>query len=121
MQKEWLVVYHRWLALPITIVVTFLSTSPPVAGIATLASAPGAPQHVQILVRALDNDSTLQWDPPAGAPEWQRAVNTKALSPNEAGGVSVTLPIAKDNVIFGVRSLDARGHRSLAVVPWPTR
>ncbi len=106
------------------------------AGIATLASAPGAPEHVQILARALGNDSTLQWEPPTGAPagtqyevvwrettesRWQRAVNTKALSSNGPEGLSVTLPIAKDNVIFGVRSLDAQGHRSLAVVPWPTR
>jgi hypothetical protein len=106
------------------------------AGIATLASAPGAPEHVQILARALGNDSTLQWEPPAGAPvatqyevlwrettapQWQRALNTKALSLQDTGGISITLPIAKDNVIFGVRSLDAQGHRSLAVVPWPTR
>ncbi len=106
------------------------------AGIATFASAPGVPEHVQILARALGNDSTLQWEAAAGAPDgtqyevvwrettasrWQRAVNTKALSTNMAGVNSVTLPIAKDNVIFGLRSVDARGHRSPAVAPWPTR
>ena len=106
------------------------------AGIATFAAAPGAPEHVQILTRALDNNSTLQWEPPAGAPagtqyevvwretiasQWQRVVNTKAFSTSLAGGNSVTLPIAKDNVIFGVRSVDALGHRSPAVVPWPAR
>jgi hypothetical protein len=106
------------------------------AGIATFAAAPGEPQQVQILTRALGNDSTLQWTAPEGAPagtqyevvwrettasEWQRVVNTRAFSTESAGGNSITLPIAKDNVIFGMRSLDAQGHRSPAVVPWPTR
>jgi hypothetical protein len=106
------------------------------AAIATFAAAPGTPQHVQILARALDNDSTLQWEPAAGAPtgtqyevvwrettaaEWQRAVNPKAFSTDAVASQSVTLPIAKDNVIFGVRSVDALGHRSPAVVAWPTR
>jgi hypothetical protein len=106
------------------------------AAIATFASAPGTPEHVQILARTLDNNSTLEWEPAAGAPagtqyevvwrettasEWQRAVNTTAFSSNASGVASVTLPIAKDNVIFGLRSVDAAGHRSPAVVPWPTR
>jgi len=55
------------------------------------------------------------------AAEWQRVVNTKAFPTAGAEGNSVTLPIAKDNVIFGVRSVDTLGHRSPAVVPWPTR
>jgi hypothetical protein len=106
------------------------------AAIASLASAPGTPEHVQILVRGLDNDSTLQWDPAIGAPtgtryevvwrettasEWQRMVDTKEFAADAAGGNRVTLPIAKDNVIFGLRSVDALGHRSPAVVPWPIR
>jgi hypothetical protein len=33
----------------------------------------------------------------------------------------VTLPVSKDDVIFGVRAVDAAGHRSPAVVPWPAR
>jgi hypothetical protein len=106
------------------------------AGLATFATAPGVPEHVQILARSLDNDSTLVWDSPAGAPagtqyevvwrqttasEWERALKPQAFPADTAGGHRVTLPIAKDNVIFGVRSVDARGHRSPAVVPWPTR
>jgi hypothetical protein len=106
------------------------------AGIATFASAPGVPQDVRIVVRDLDNNSTLQWEPAAGAPpgtqyevvwrettasQWQRVVNAKVFATDTAGGNSVTLPIAKDNVIFAVRSVDAHGHRSPAVVAWPTR
>ena len=32
-----------------------------------------------------------------------------------------TLPLSKDNVIFAVQAIDAKGHRSLAVVPVPER
>jgi hypothetical protein len=31
--------------------------------------------------------------------------------------VTITVPISKDNVIFGVRSVDTAGHRSPVVVP----
>jgi hypothetical protein len=31
------------------------------------------------------------------------------------------MPRSKDNVIFGVRAVDAQGHRSLAVLPVPQR
>jgi hypothetical protein len=34
---------------------------------------------------------------------------------------SIKLPVSKDNVIFGVRSVDASGHRSPAVMPVPVR
>jgi hypothetical protein len=33
----------------------------------------------------------------------------------------ISLPQSKDNVIFAVRSVDAKGHRSLAVIPEPER
>jgi hypothetical protein len=33
----------------------------------------------------------------------------------------LTLPRSKDNVIFGVRAVDAQGHRSVAVMPKPDR
>jgi gamma-glutamylcysteine synthetase len=40
----------------------------------------------------------------------------------EVGNVTrATLPISKDNVIFAVRAVDTRGHRSLPVVPAPER
>jgi hypothetical protein len=48
-----------------------------------------------------------------GATQWQRSV--------EVTQNSATLPISKDNVIFGVRALDPQGHRSPAVAPLPER
>jgi hypothetical protein len=102
------------------------------ATLATLASSPGKPQNLAIVIanRTLTNDTTLSWRPPAGAganvryevvwrrttdPDWQYS---RAVKPEAAGAtVTVTLPISMDNVVFGVRSVDSQGHRSLTVVP----
>lgn len=98
------------------------------ATLATLAFAPGEPQKLNIETRKLENSSTLSWEPPAGevahyevlwrettSPTWQFA---KDVAPGPTGSpVTITLPISKDNVVFGVRSVDAKGHHGLAVVP----
>jgi len=98
------------------------------ATLASLASAPAPPAKVRILTKALVNDSTLVWEPApgglasgymvlwrdTGAPDWQNA--------QMFGNVTqATLPISKDNVIFAVQATDAKGHRSLPVVPVPER
>lgn len=100
------------------------------ATLATLASSPGAPQKVALVVHRLEDGTTLHWEAPAGAPagihyellwretfapDWQYARAVRPDSPEAP--VTVTVPISKDNVIFGVRSVDAKGHRSLVVVP----
>jgi hypothetical protein len=36
------------------------------ATLASLASAPPSPVNVRLLTKALQNDSTLTWDPPGG-------------------------------------------------------
>ncbi len=98
------------------------------ATLATLASAPAPPAKVRILTKALVNDSSLVWDVSpgglatgymvlwrdTGAPEWEHA---------QAFGnvMQAIVPISKDNVIFAVQSTDAKGHRSLPVVPVPER
>ena len=96
------------------------------AGLATLALAPAAPQNVAIETIELSNDTTLRWDPVAetglagyrvvwrvtGSPVWQNA--------RDVGKVTrVTLPVSKDNVIFGVESLNAEGNASTASFPLP--
>jgi hypothetical protein len=98
------------------------------ATLATLASAPPPPVNVRLLTKELQNDSTITWEPSAGglatsyevlwrdtaAPDWQHA--------QDVGSVTrATLSLSKDNVVFAVRALDAKGHRSLAVVPMPER
>ena len=100
------------------------------AALATLASSPGEPGNVAIVTTKLENGTTLHWDAPAGgqgnihyevvwrettAPDWQFA---KTVAQQAAGEpVTITLPVSKDNVIFGVRAVDAQGHRGLVVAP----
>ncbi len=114
----------KFIDYPYTANVTRLNA----AVLASLASAPAPPANVRILTKELQNDSTLVWDASPGglatayevlwrdtvAPEWQHA--------KDVGNVTkATLPISKDNVIFAVRAVGAKGHRSLAVVPVPER
>lgn len=94
------------------------------ATLASIASAPSAPTNVRVELANLDNDTTLSWDASPGAsgyqvvwratssPQWEHAQRTGAVN-------QITLPISKDNVIFGVRALDTAGHASLPVIPVP--
>ena len=100
------------------------------AVLASLASSPGQPASVTIDSQKLENGTTLRWNSAPGkvdhyevlwrettAAGWQYADNV--ASPPPGGSVTITLPVSKDNVIFGVRAVDAAGHRSLAVSPEP--
>jgi hypothetical protein len=93
-----------------------------------LALAPAVPANVEVETKELTNSTTLQWKPNtepdlAGyeivwrdttAPLWQHAVSV--------GNVTrFTLPISKDNVIFGVRAIDKDGNQSPASYPTPHR
>jgi hypothetical protein len=98
------------------------------ATLATLASSPGEPAKVAILTEKLENGTTLRWEPAPGAvahyeilwrettaPDWQFV---QTVSPQLAGApITVTVPVSKDNVVFGVRAVDAAGHHGLVVVP----
>jgi len=98
------------------------------ATLAELASAPAPPVDVRLLTKELQNDSTPEWKASPGglattydvlwrdttAPEWEHV--------KSVGNVTrVTVPVSKDNVIFAVRAVDAKGHRSLPMVPVPER
>jgi hypothetical protein len=98
------------------------------AVLATLAASPGEPTKVAIDTQKLENGTTLRWESAPGAvshyevlwrettaADWEYA---QEIAPQAGGGtITVTLPVSKDNVIFGVRAVDASGHRSLVVVP----
>jgi hypothetical protein len=103
------------------------------ATLATLASAPAAPEEVRIVTSNLDNNSTLRWKPGSGmpavahfdivwrdtvAPDWQHHQPVPAA---DAANGSMTLPVSKDNVIFGVRACNAARQCSPAVAPLPER
>lgn len=99
------------------------------AALATMAAAPGIPQNVRILTTALDNNSELLWDPPAGMPAdasyevvWRGTEDPTWTTYVSAGRATrIKLPVSKDNVVFGVRAVDAAGHRSIAAFPTPVR
>jgi hypothetical protein len=95
------------------------------AALGTFASAPGLPQKVVMLNPPYDTGATIRWEKPAGMPanasfevvyrntyepDWTTFINVGTVT-------TISLPISKDNVIFGVRSVDAAGHRSAAVYP----
>ena len=97
------------------------------ACLATFASAPGLPAEVHIPAGSSDNNSVLTWKAPAGAPAgttyevlW-RTTDAPTWTNVQSAGSALTLkvPVSKDNVVFGVRSVDAAGHRSPSVVPTP--
>ena len=99
------------------------------AALATFASAPGEPGDVKILTKALDNNTELTWTAPAGAPSgttyevvW-RPTEASTWTTVQSAGKALTfkLAVSKDNVVFGVRSVDPAGHRSPAVLPMPQR
>ncbi|HWF06136.1 MAG TPA: M28 family peptidase [Candidatus Angelobacter sp.] len=97
------------------------------ATLAALASAPPPPPEVHILTKELENDSKIEWKPAAGATAyevlWRKTTDADFPEENvqRTTETKVDLTDSKDNVIFGVRSVDAKGHKSLIVIPEPER
>ncbi len=100
------------------------------ATLATLALAPPPPVEVKVVTTNLDNNTTLTWQPGTGTPAntryqilWRELAATDWQYGADAGKFgqagSATLPVSKDNVVFGIRAVDAQGHASVAVVPYP--
>jgi hypothetical protein len=94
------------------------------ATLAILAASPPPPTNPHLITTNLDNNTILEWDSTApantqyevvwrelSAPQWERSMTVKDKK--------VTSPVSKDNVLFGIRSVDAAGHRSLTVIPTP--
>jgi Peptidase family M28 len=92
----------------------------------SLAQGPGTPKQVVIDTAVLTNQSTLRWaantEPDlAGyevvwrettAPDWEHVIEVGTAT-------TVTIDLAKDNVMFGVRAVDGAGHRSPVAFPLP--
>jgi hypothetical protein len=94
------------------------------ATLAAMASAPAPPAKAVIDARGQEDPTNLSWEASPGAaayevvwrdttaPDWEHS--------RSIGNVTkVTMPYSKDNIIYGVRAVDAKGHRSLVVVPKP--
>jgi hypothetical protein len=96
------------------------------ATLASLALAPAPPASVKMQTKNLDNDTILTWEPSIGAAAYEVVWRSTTAADWEyvqtiSRGARATLKVSKDNVIFGVRAVDAAGHRSLPVVPEPER
>jgi hypothetical protein len=97
------------------------------ATLATLASSPAPPVKPRLLTKGLENDSRLEWDAAPGAAAynvlWRKTTDPDFPPENtmRASTTSADMPESKDNVIFGLRSVDAKGHKSLVVIPEPER
>jgi hypothetical protein len=105
------------------------------ATLATMASAPGAPKTATMSARNQDNNSIMKFTAPDGAPadawyqvvwretdatDWQYSGKASLYDDKVDGAVhTITVPISKDNVFFGIRSCDTKGHCSAAVAPTP--
>jgi hypothetical protein len=98
------------------------------ATIATLALAPYEPVNCGIVTGGLTNKTTLKWESPSKGvnpagyyilmretyqPLWEKKIFVT--------GNEVTIPYSKDNYFFGIQSVDASGHESLAVFPGQAR
>ena len=94
------------------------------ASIANLALAPYEPVNCGLVTGALTNKTTLRWESPLKGvkvygyyimmretyqPLWEKKIFVE--------GNEVTLPYSKDNYFFGIQSVDASGHESIAVFP----
>jgi hypothetical protein len=100
------------------------------ATLATLAASPGIPAGLKIEATKLENGTTLSWKAPEGAtaglnyellwrettaPDWQSMQAIPAAA--RSAVVTISVPVSKDNVVFGVRAVDAAGHRGLVATP----
>ena len=90
------------------------------------ARTPGGCPPVR--TKQLQNDSTLEWKASPGGLAagyevlWRETTFSDWQHVLPVGNVTrATLPVSKDNVIFAVRAVDAKGHRSLPIVPQPER
>lgn len=98
------------------------------AGLATLAWAPAPVKGLRLDASGLTNDSTLEWQASAD-PEvagyrvvWRDTDSATWQQARDVGLVTrVTLPVSKDNVVFGVQAVSKKGYASLASYPLPRR
>ena len=98
------------------------------ATMASLALAPYEPVNCGIVTAGLSNKTTLRWETPTKGvkpagyyilmretyqPLWEKKIFVT--------GNEYTLPYSKDNYFFGIQSVDATGHESIAVFPGQAR
>ena len=98
------------------------------AALATLALAPATPREVQVESVRLESDTTLRWkanpEPDVAGYRivWRETTAADWQQSRDAGNVTrFTVPVSKDDVVFGVQAYDRDGHVSPAAYPRPYR
>ncbi|MEO3807781.1 M20/M25/M40 family metallo-hydrolase [Sphaerisporangium sp. B11E5] len=93
----------------------------------SLSQAPGTPKTVRIRTDRLTNDTDLVWargtEPDLAGYEvvWRETTSPDWTHVIPVGDVTeVRVDLSKDNVFFGVRSVDKAGHRSPVSFPVPS-
>ncbi|KAI4133622.1 MAG: hypothetical protein LQ338_000134 [Usnochroma carphineum] len=96
------------------------------AALWSLANAPMSPQNVTVNATLLSNESQFKWLTnndtltvgyealwrPTDAPLWTHVVPLGDVN-------AATVPLSKDNVIFGIRAVGQNGYASPATFPFP--
>ncbi|MFC6079642.1 M20/M25/M40 family metallo-hydrolase [Sphaerisporangium aureirubrum] len=92
----------------------------------SLAQAPGTPKNARVRTDQLTNDTDLVWtrgtEPDLAGYEvvWRETTSPDWTHVIPVGDVTeVRIDLSKDNVFFGVRSVDRAGHRSPVSFPVP--
>ena len=95
-----------------------------VAVLAHLADAPAPPRDARIVTAELTTDTTLRWSPSADADVagyevvWRATTSAVWEHARDAGtATQLTLPICKDDWLFGVRAYGREGLRGLVAFP----
>ena len=93
-----------------------------IAALATLAIAPDAPVATMD-ARKLDYTTSLSWQAVKNATSyevvWRKTFEPTWTHARTVSATSATIELSKDDWIFGVRAVDAAGHRSVAAYPTP--
>ena len=93
------------------------------AVMASLASAPAKPKNATTTNPPYIYDTTLSWTASAGAASYEivyrRSTQAQWTNAHNVGNVTTYTmkDLTKDNYQFGVRALDAQGHRSQVAFP----
>jgi hypothetical protein len=96
------------------------------AALWSLANGPGTPKDVAIITSNLTNDTELSWTANTEADlaryevVWRPTLQDDWTNVVDVGKATrAVVNLSKDNVFFGVRAVDAAGHRSPVSFPVP--
>jgi hypothetical protein len=97
-----------------------------IAAIGALALAPATPRDAVTVTKELTNETDLTWAAVPGAARYEivtRLTYEPFWSGVQDGGTGLTahIPLSKDNYLFGIRAIDAEGHKSPAAFSTPGR